>query len=65
MEEKPSSNLNQSENTERDSVLTESSATSDTANANKVSNLPATVDTRWWSVVGRTVKCGKLYRYAF
>ncbi|GMN70310.1 hypothetical protein TIFTF001_039354, partial [Ficus carica] len=52
-------------NIERDSVLTESSATSDTANANKVSNLPATVDTRWWSVVGRTVKCGKLYRYAF
>ncbi|GMN52039.1 hypothetical protein TIFTF001_021193 [Ficus carica] len=53
MEEKPSSNLNQSENIERDSVLTESSATSDTANANKVSNLPATVDTRWWSVAGR------------
>ncbi|GMN65023.1 hypothetical protein TIFTF001_034089 [Ficus carica] len=52
-------------NIERDSVLTESSATSDTANANKVSNLPATVDTRWWSVAGRTVKCGKLCRYAF
>ncbi|GMN74430.1 hypothetical protein TIFTF001_055419, partial [Ficus carica] len=30
-----------------------------------VSNLPATVDTRWWSVAGRTVKCGKLCRYAF
>ncbi|GMN35557.1 hypothetical protein TIFTF001_048465, partial [Ficus carica] len=30
-----------------------------------VSNLPATVDTRWWNVAGRTVKCGKLCRYAF
>ncbi|GMN20984.1 hypothetical protein TIFTF001_051081, partial [Ficus carica] len=30
-----------------------------------VSNLLATVDTIWWSVAGRTVKCGKLCLYAF
>ncbi|GMN22205.1 hypothetical protein TIFTF001_040203 [Ficus carica] len=38
----------------RDSVLTGSSSTSDTANANKVSNLREVHDTRWWSVAGRT-----------
>ncbi|GMN49185.1 hypothetical protein TIFTF001_018361 [Ficus carica] len=43
----------------RDSVLTGSSSTSDTANANKVSNLLATADARWWSVAGQAVKCGK------
>ncbi|GMN64282.1 hypothetical protein TIFTF001_033358 [Ficus carica] len=52
-------------NIERDSVLTESSTTSDTANANKVSNLTATIDTRWRSVAGRAVKCGNICRYAF
>ncbi|GMN22018.1 hypothetical protein TIFTF001_045593, partial [Ficus carica] len=46
----------QKKNIVRDSVLTGSSSTSDTANANKVSNLSATVDTRWRSVDWRTVK---------
>ncbi|GMN54551.1 hypothetical protein TIFTF001_023679 [Ficus carica] len=33
---------------------------SDTTNANKVSNLLATADARWWSVAGQAVKCGSL-----
>ncbi|GMN47511.1 hypothetical protein TIFTF001_016698 [Ficus carica] len=45
------------------SVLTGSSSVSDTAN--KVSNLREVCDARWWSVAGRTVKCGNKCRYAF
>ncbi|GMN65236.1 hypothetical protein TIFTF001_034293 [Ficus carica] len=33
--------------------------------ARRVSNLQAVADTRWRSMAGRTVKCGKRFRYAF
>ncbi|GMN66779.1 hypothetical protein TIFTF001_035844 [Ficus carica] len=48
----------QKKKVERNSVLIGFSSTSDTANANKVSNLLATADARWWSVAGQAVKCG-------
>ncbi|GMN66308.1 hypothetical protein TIFTF001_035371 [Ficus carica] len=33
--------------------------------ARRVSNLQAVADTRWRSMAGRTVRCGKRFRYAF
>ncbi|GMN25693.1 hypothetical protein TIFTF001_049233 [Ficus carica] len=33
--------------------------------AHRVSNLQAVADTRWRCMAGRTVKCGKRFRYAF
>ncbi|GMN25919.1 hypothetical protein TIFTF001_046002 [Ficus carica] len=48
----------QKKKVERNSVLIGLSSKSDTANANKVSNLLATADARWWSVAGQAVKCG-------
>ncbi|GMN66403.1 hypothetical protein TIFTF001_035464, partial [Ficus carica] len=48
----------QKKKVERNSVLIGFSSSSDTANANKVSNLLATADARWWSMAGQAVKCG-------